>query len=439
MIKKLEVYKKYRSMNLDYDIIIEGLIKKVGGVFVRENKEEQLTIDEIDEQNMERTDYSMILKGNVIQNKSDIGFKTLVDGFNEFLYVIPRYQRKYVWSKGQVENLAISLIRGLPIPPIYVYRNNDGSLEIIDGQQRMLSLFLYYKGKYIKNGINTQVELQKIIESGDYNTCDFEELLNKVYPLKDVSYQMKYSTKNSSTNEYEDMPIEISYKILPKDIKRKLDYTPISVIEIKVDDNDERHKLLYKVFENLNDGGTILTKQELRNGIYSSPFYDMLHKVNENDKWRAIYGVKHKHSRDVELLLRFSAVAYYFKLEDEGFNISKYRGTYPLLLNDFSDNAINFALNKVENQELKLLGFIEKLNVNVKVQHTLLESLYLASLYIEGEYIIDDKLINNIQEDKRYENIVRKASTSRKSVKGRFDYVYKRLSEYVGNYQRENS
>ena len=41
------------------------------------------------------------------------------------LFVIPKYQRKFVWKKEQVQELAISLLRGFPIPPIYAYRNSS--------------------------------------------------------------------------------------------------------------------------------------------------------------------------------------------------------------------------------------------------------------------------------------------------------------------------
>lgn len=62
---------------------------------------------------------------SVQQYKTDMGFKALVEGVHENMFVIPVYQRKYRWNKTQVEELAASLIRGLPIPPIYTYRNED--------------------------------------------------------------------------------------------------------------------------------------------------------------------------------------------------------------------------------------------------------------------------------------------------------------------------
>ncbi|RHQ88727.1 DUF262 domain-containing protein [Clostridium sp. AF21-20LB] len=57
------------------------------------------------------------------------------------MYIIPKYQRKYRWNREQVVSLVESLLRGLPIPPIYTCRNANNQLEILDGQQRVMSLF----------------------------------------------------------------------------------------------------------------------------------------------------------------------------------------------------------------------------------------------------------------------------------------------------------
>lgn len=178
-------------------------------------------IEKQDEDITEQKDYSFIENTNVTQNKADLGFKTLVEGFNELLYVIPKYQRKYIWSKEQVQNLAISIIRGLPIPLIYVYRNKKKQMEILDGQQRILSLFLYYKGKYIKNSTNTQVELQRLMCDDRLNREEvtFEELFEEQYPLKDVKYDLKY------IEDDKEEVININYDELPKDIRRTVDFT----------------------------------------------------------------------------------------------------------------------------------------------------------------------------------------------------------------------
>ena len=53
-----------------------------------------------------------------------MGFKSLVEGVQDNILVIPEYQRKYRWTKEQVEELATSLIRDLPIPQFIHFEMN---------------------------------------------------------------------------------------------------------------------------------------------------------------------------------------------------------------------------------------------------------------------------------------------------------------------------
>jgi len=387
-------------------------------------------IEKQDEEITEQKDYSFIANTNVTQYKADLAFKTLIDSFDELLFVIPKYQKKYLWSKEQVENLAISLIRGLPIPPIYVYRNEKKQMVILDGQQRMLSLFLYSKGKYIKDIKNSELELQKLIPDDRFNRgqISFEKLLESQYPLKDVTYEMKYREDDT------EKVINISYDRLPIEIQKTVDFTTISVIEIKVDDGNQKNRILYKISENLNIGGTELKNQELRNGVYQCEFYDMLHKINNtNEKWRKIYGEKHRHSRDVELLLRFAAVQYYFKLEDGSFTLYNYENSYPKFLNDFSDEAIHFDKATVDIYKENIENFIDKIEVGGgdRTANLLLESLYLASIYVNGEYKIGNDFCQTIENDKSYVGFISSSSSSKSKVQGRLNYVYNELSKYV--------
>ena len=98
----------------------------------------------------------------VQQYKSDIGFKTLVESVNDNMYIIPKYQRKYRWNREQVVSLVESLLRGLPIPPIYTCRNANNQLEILDGQQRVMSLFFYYIGYFLNRKKESAINFSEI-------------------------------------------------------------------------------------------------------------------------------------------------------------------------------------------------------------------------------------------------------------------------------------
>jgi hypothetical protein len=63
---------------------------------------------------------------------------------------------------------------------------------------------------------------------------------------------------------------------------------------------------MYEVFNRLNTGGINLRPQEIRTSMYHSNFYDMLYRVNNDERWRAILGSDEPdlHMKDIEILLR---------------------------------------------------------------------------------------------------------------------------------------
>src|SRR4051812_39699621 len=76
----------------------------------------------------------------------------IADVFQSF-YVVPDYQREYVWETEHVEQLLSDINAELTgnnavtapeyfIGSIVVCPGNEGVLELIDGQQRMTTLFL---------------------------------------------------------------------------------------------------------------------------------------------------------------------------------------------------------------------------------------------------------------------------------------------------------
>ena len=162
---------------------------------------------------------------SVQQYKTDMGFKALVEGVHDNMYVIPEYQRKYRWSKTQVEELAASLIRGLPIPPIYAYRNGKGQMEILDGQQRVMSLYFYYIGMFFKNKRMRVFDYQEIDVDAAGN---FAAALEKKYEIVPTDFYMQVG----------DVQCNISYNKLPLELRRKVDYLVITIVEIKISNQD---------------------------------------------------------------------------------------------------------------------------------------------------------------------------------------------------------
>ena len=70
-------------------------------------------------------------------------------GLNGKLTIQPEYQRSYIYKEGKKDEAVIdSLLRGYPLGLIYFNKLEDGSLEVLDGQQRITSFGRFVTGKF---------------------------------------------------------------------------------------------------------------------------------------------------------------------------------------------------------------------------------------------------------------------------------------------------
>lgn len=61
---------------------------------------------------------------------------------------LPSIQRGFVWKPNQVENLWDSVLRGYPIGSFLLSDNENGTYDLMDGQQRATAIFLGYLNPY---------------------------------------------------------------------------------------------------------------------------------------------------------------------------------------------------------------------------------------------------------------------------------------------------
>jgi Protein of unknown function DUF262 len=56
------------------------------------------------------------------------------------------FQRRFVWTTSQSDKFIESLLLGLPVPGIFLVKQPDGKLLVLDGQQRLRTLQAFYGG-----------------------------------------------------------------------------------------------------------------------------------------------------------------------------------------------------------------------------------------------------------------------------------------------------
>ena len=189
-------------------------------------------------------------------------------------FIIPDFQRAFVWKPTQSSRLIESFLVGLPVPPVFVYTDPESEkFLIIDGQQRLKSIFYFFEGLF-----ETDIRGNR-----------------QVFCLVGLHPESRFAGK--------------TFQELAEADSRKLKNAVLrSFVVQQVDPDDDTSK--YHIFERLNTGGTFLANQEIRNCVYHGRLAEALSKLNLKVDWRKVLGKPHPDSRkkDIELLVRFFAM-----------------------------------------------------------------------------------------------------------------------------------
>jgi len=100
-------------------------------------------------------------------NKQSV--KQLLESGKASKFIIPEYQRPYAWTDEHVQTLFEDLVEHTAndsestyfLGTVVSYENDNGEQEIIDGQQRITSLFLLLRALYAK--LNSMTETKEVL------------------------------------------------------------------------------------------------------------------------------------------------------------------------------------------------------------------------------------------------------------------------------------
>ncbi len=235
----------------------------------------------------------------------------------KFNYIyIPEYQRDFVWDEARQSKLIESIIMGLPIPFIFVAENNDSSWEIVDGSQRIRTLYSF---------ISDQLELKKLEAIKSLNGYKFSEL-EKSRQGKILSTALRIIVLSEETTD-----------------------------DVKTD-----------MFERINRGSDLLKPMETRRGSTRGKFSEFIEQYSENPMFRECAPVAknlEKRREWEELILRFFAISDTEKYEcgiSEG--VSAFLDEYYKRKNDewniLSDEELNKTKGEYTNRINKVVEYV---------------------------------------------------------------------------------
>jgi hypothetical protein len=233
-----------------------------------EDEEEYIdSVLEGDEKNEEMNDDDVVYQ--ITTSGADFDVDGLVKRFDRGTIYRPKFQRNFVWTWPQASKFIESILLGLPIPSVFLFREEETQkLLIVDGLQRLTTLHAFVKGRLPHN--------------------------DRVFKLRDVKPRFEGKTLED----------------LDEDDRLRFEDAIIHAMIIQQMAPDDSHSSVFHIFERLNSNGTPLQPQEMRAAVYHGPFQEMLGRANENADWREVFGPKHKRAKDQELILRFLALRY---------------------------------------------------------------------------------------------------------------------------------
>lgn len=197
------------------------------------------------------------------------------------LVIDPVFQRLYRWEDERKARFIESLILGIPIPPIFVYQDENGIWELIDGLQR-LSTVLQLTGDL--KGERAE-QLGPLILNG-----------TRFLPSLDGK---RWKESSAEANDGIGQALQI-------EIKR-------ARVRVEILKSDSDISAKFELFQRLNTGGAELSEQEVRNSIAVSlnrKFYDWMIELAGDEAFVRTTNQTEaalESQAGVELVLRFVA------------------------------------------------------------------------------------------------------------------------------------
>jgi hypothetical protein len=194
---------------------------------------------------------------------SAFSLRNVLDQIDEgSLELAPDFQRGKVWRLDQKSLLVESLLLQIPLPAFYFAEDNDGSFHVVDGLQRLSTLYAFARG-----GPDTFV-------------------------LKGLEY-----LKDAEGRRFADLAVQWQRRIYN------------TQLIVNVIDPTTPPDVMYDIFKRINTGGTPLNAQEIRHCMSRPRSREILKRMTHTSAFdRATDGLAdHIRMNDREMALRFAA------------------------------------------------------------------------------------------------------------------------------------
>jgi uncharacterized protein with ParB-like and HNH nuclease domain len=193
------------------------------------------------------------------------------------LDIHPEFQRIFRWNQIQKSRLIESILLGIPLPSFFVAQRDDGVWDVVDGLQRLSTIFSFL---------------------GIYKNENDEV----VTPLQLTGTEYLPSLEGKYWSE------ELNENHISKELQRAFKREKIDLKIVKKE-SDEQTK--YELFQRLNTFGSSLSDQEVRNCLLimiNKPMYEWISGLAQDEHFKNVFPLTGKQideQYNMELILRF--------------------------------------------------------------------------------------------------------------------------------------
>lgn len=265
----------------------------------------------------------------------------------------PNYQRSEVKNGNKASYLMESVLLGINIPPLFIYkREQDGVKEVVDGQQRLLTLLGYLGEKYYDENNNAQYS---------------EKNKFKLSQLK-ILRELKGKTVDDLPDKFRDKVLDFEMDIIVIDGKQNPEFSPIDLF-LRL--NSKPYPIKENTFEMWNaylDKQIIVKAKQISENYNDIVFRakEKRMKVEELITSLAYIDYKMKNSDTIQTLL-----CIYSKNNRLCARINS-KSHMTRQLNEISNNDVDSFLHSLENVE----HFAEKILVLTKGEKERMKELF---------------------------------------------------------------
>jgi hypothetical protein len=321
-------------------------------------------------------------------------------------FYIPSYQRGYKWGKSQVEKLLEDIDEFsknkteeefYPLQPVVVFKKEENELEIIDGQQRITTIYIILK--YLMEERKKNIEKNNSLPKITYETRENSEKF-----LEQISNNVKDKNLNLSNPDFYYMSsayitiknwFEKNSVNFDTFISTLLNDTKVIWYEIKIDDEEKSKEEIENekrdIFARLNIGKIELTNAELIRALLLNNITDYKKDCKKQIEIETGYQLD-----KIEYSLRDELFWCFLEETDRDTKIDL---IYELLADSYKDelksNEDKKKFNKRFDKKYSFYVFEYILKNNIKNEEAILSDIKRYFRYLE-EWFYDKKFYHKI-------------------------------------------